>query len=337
MIKVQNIYYMLSYAYQVLQEKGYKEIGEEDFSNALELLLEILIKGVKSQIKTGLLRNYLQIEEPTSVVKGKINITETVRNNLLEKHKVDCSFEDFSLNTRFNQILKTTFFYLLHSDICLEKKKEIRLLIVYFPEVDILSPDSIDWNARFDRTNQTYRMLMAICNMILDGMVISPNSGNQKMKNFVDEQRMCHLYEKFILEFYRKHYPSLNANPSEVKWALDDENDYLLPGMITDISLTKGNQVLIIDAKFYGSNLQTRYDKASIISGNLYQIFTYVKNKSEEGKEVSGMLLYAKTEDGNVPDVDYQMSGNKISIRSLNLSGDFSFIDQKLREIAEQM
>lgn len=85
--------------------------------------------------------------------------------------------------------------------------------------------------------------------------------------------------------------------------------------------------------------MQVRFDKKSIISGNLYQIFTYVKNKQEEDKlkEVSGMLLYAKTDSDIQPDNEYLMSGNKISARTLDLNQDFSLIKENLISIAKSI
>lgn len=82
----------------------------------------------------------------------------------------------------------------------------------------------------------------------------------------------------------------------------------MLPVMQTDITLTKGEKTLIIDAKYYSSTLQQHYDRMTIYSNNLYQIFTYVKNKEVELKdkphEISGMLLYAKTDEETYPDND---------------------------------
>lgn len=37
MIRIQNIYYMLAYAFQVLNEQGYKNIATEEFDNTAEL------------------------------------------------------------------------------------------------------------------------------------------------------------------------------------------------------------------------------------------------------------------------------------------------------------
>lgn len=72
----------------------------------------------------------------------------------------------------------------------------------------------------------------------------------------------------------------------------------------------------------------------------MYQIFTYVKNKEAElaGElhEVSGMLLYARTDEDIYPENEYRMSGNRIEVRTLNLDGDFAMIKEQLDGIADK-
>jgi 5-methylcytosine-specific restriction enzyme subunit McrC len=151
---------------------------------------------------------------------------------------------------------------------------------------------------------------------------------------------MCHLYEKFILEYYRKEHPQITANASQIPWQLDDDFGDMLPVMQTDIMLSYHEKVLIIDAKYYQNSTQTQYDKHTLHSGNLYQIFTYVKNKEAELKtkphEVSGMLLYAKTDEKIMPNQRYKMSGNKISVRTLDLNMEFDGIKKQLDEIVDE-
>lgn len=57
------------------------------------------------------------------------------------------------------------------------------------------------------------------------------------------------------------------------------------------------------------------------------------KNKEAELKEssheVAGMLLYAKTDEEIQPDNEYWMSGNKIGVKTLDLSGDFDSIEKQ--------
>jgi 5-methylcytosine-specific restriction enzyme subunit McrC len=82
--------------------------------------------------------------------------------------------------------------------------------------------------------------------------------------------------------------------------------------------------------------MQKQFEKYSIHSCNLYQIFTYVKNKdvNNEGK-VSGMLLYAKTEEEVAPDMDAIFSGNRIMVKTLDLNQPFNNIKKQLSNIIE--
>ena len=131
----------------------------------------------------------------------------------------------------------------------------------------------------------------------------------------------------------------MKAAASQIPWALDDGIGTMLPIMQSDITLSQGSRVLIIDAKYYTHTMQTQYDVHTLHSNNLYQIFTYVKNKNAEFGEkphtVSGMLLYARTDEAVQPDNVYQMSGNRISVKTLDLNRDFSEIAAQLNAIVE--
>ncbi len=141
------------------------------------------------------------------------------------------------------------------------------------------------------------------------------------------------------MEYYAKECPQVTATPSRIPWALDDGFGTMLPVMQSDIMLTRGNEVLIIDAKYYTHTTQAQYDVHTLHSGNLYQIFTYVKNKDtefgDEPHRVSGMLLYAATDEAIQPDNSYRMSGNQISVKTLDLNRDFSEIAAQLNAIVD--
>lgn len=97
---------------------------------------------------------------------------------------------------------------------------------------------------------KTYRMLVSVCYLVLEGLLQTTSNGSVKLMKFVDAQRMCRLYEKFILEYYRKEHPELTANTLPMPWQLDDGFGDMLPIMQIDIMLPQGNKVLIIDAKY---------------------------------------------------------------------------------------
>lgn len=335
MIRIQNIYYMLSYAFQVLTEEGYKKISTEEFENVAELCAAILIKGLSSQIKRGLNKEYVQKSDSLSSIRGKIDISASIKDKSMLKKQLVCFYDDFSVNSYMNRIIKTTMNTLLRSNISVERKKEIRKLIIYFLDVELLNPETINWNLQFNKNNKTYQMLIFVCYLILKGLLQTTSSGNVKIMTFLDEQRMYKLYEKFILEYYRKEHPELNVTASQIPWNIDDGYIEMLPIMQSDIMLKKDDKTLIIDAKYYGQTIQKRYNSNTLHSANLYQIYTYVKNLDRKSTgNVSGMILYAKTDELVFPNNSYIMDGNSISLKTLDLNCDFSEIKRQLDSIA---
>ncbi len=107
------------------------------------------------------------------------------------------------------------------------------------------------------------------------------------------------------MEYYRKEFKNqITANASQIPWQLDNEENSMLSVMQSDIMLQSGEKVLIIDAKYYEHSTQVQFDKHTLHSGNLYQIFTYVKNKEDELREGHGFreyFLYAKTDEEIYP------------------------------------
>lgn len=342
-IFIKNIYYMLAYAFKVLRQKNYDNIAAEDFDNVQDLFAAILAKGVSQQLKQGLYREYITKNEDLSILRGKLDIYGTIKNQIQRKILLSCEYDELSVNNIFNQILKTTITVLV-KDTGVKKshKAELKKIVLFFNEVDEIGLSNIRWESLiYQRNNQNYEMLMNVCYFVLDGMIQTTNKGNYRMMSFSDEH-IHRLYEKFVLEYFRQHYSYLSeARAAQVKWDLSSDTEEsmirFLPVMQTDIFLRYREQILIIDTKYYGHTMQIQYDKATLHSGNMYQIFAYVKNQDVKNTgNVSGMLLYAKTEEAITPDCSYVMSGNKISVKTLDLNKEFKLIAAQLDKIAEE-
>ncbi len=339
-ILIKNIYYMLSYAFHFLNQGEDEFIEKEEFENIHNLFAAILSRGIGRQLKHGIYREYISRHENLPVMRGKINIQNTVNNRIQNKQLLSCEYDELSENNILNQILKSTAVNLIRSnDVKSGYREQLSKQMLYFSEVDETDLLSVKWgDLRFHRNNQSYRMLISVCQLISEGMLQkSDKKGEYRFSEFIDDQRMCRLYEKFLLEYFTRHFPELSVNASQIPWALDDGAVTMLPVMQTDITIEKDSKVLIIDAKYYSHTTQVQFDKHTVHSANMYQIFTYVKNRDyqfgDEERSVAGMLLYAKTDEEIQPDEDYQMSGNKISVKTLDLNTDFSEISSQLNTI----
>lgn len=342
-IFIKNIYYMLTYAFQILKQSNYEEIASETFDRIQDLFAAILAKGTAQQLKQGLYREYITENETLSVMRGKLDMPETIKNRIQRKHKLACEYDELSENNLFNQILKTTLFYLLKDDgVDADRKAALKKLLIFFDGIEMLNPSGIPWSRlQYQRNNRNYELLMNICYFVLDGLLQTTESGEYKMTSFSDEN-MARLYEKFILEYYIQHHAYLTeVRAAQVQWDLTGENEKsmirFLPVMQTDSFLRLDEKILIIDAKYYGQTLQGRFDKHTLHSANLYQIFTYVKNQDKENTgNVAGILLYAKTDEDITPDCMFNIGGNQIGARTLDLNTDFKVIAAQLDDIAEE-
>ncbi|MGI6372020.1 MAG: 5-methylcytosine-specific restriction endonuclease system specificity protein McrC [Caldicoprobacterales bacterium] len=341
-IFIKNIYYMLTYAFQVLKQSNYEEIASEEFENIEDLFAAILLKGISQQLKQGLHKEYITKWENLSVLRGKLDINKTIQNKIQRKHILSCEYDDLSENNIYNQILKTTAYILLKEPEVNElRRAELKKVMLFFDSIDMIDPTSIQWNRiSFHRNNRNYEMLLNICYFVLDDLLQTTEKGRYKMAEFSDE-RMSRLFERFVLEYYRYHHKHLEyAKAAQIDWNLDDDVDQsvikFLPKMQTDITLKFQNKILIIDTKYYSKTLQTQYNSHTIHSNNLYQIFTYVKSKDKyRSGNVSGLLLYARTDESITPDCEFPIDGNRISVKTLDLNTDFKFISQQLNKIAE--
>ena len=91
MIPIRNIYYMLSYAFQVLQSQGFHSLAAEEYENTAELCAAILCKGVAGQLKQGLGRAYIPQTETLSSVRGRIELMDSIKTQSLLKKQLVCS------------------------------------------------------------------------------------------------------------------------------------------------------------------------------------------------------------------------------------------------------
>ena len=218
-ILIRNIYYMLAYAFQELRQNNYAEIQGETFNDIYDLFSEILARGISYQLKQGLYREYVARNESLQTVRGKIDINGTIAKRMRNSKQMVCYFDELSENNVYNQILVTTAYILIkHSDVKKEKKAQLKKLMPFFQNVQPIDIHAIRWNVlRFDRNNRNYRMLLYICYFIVSEWIMTTEEGNYKMREFSDDH-MCRLFEKFVLEYYKKHHPETKACAAQIGW-----------------------------------------------------------------------------------------------------------------------
>jgi len=293
----------------------------------------------------GLDRGYLLIGEEISGIKGKIDFSSSLKDNLLKKARAYCLFDELDHNILHNQILKSTLLKLaLVDELDDTLRASLYNLLRRLTEInEIHLSQAVFRKVQLNHNNAFYDFLLKICELVIDNLLPTQERGRSKFRNFLeDEKQMSTLFESFVRNFYRLEQKTYKVGREDIYWDVsgddrrDDNRDYryLLPKMQTDISLESDDKKIIIDTKYYSEALSEHYGVKKIREPNLYQIFAYLKNiekKSEKDKFSTGILLYPYVNQNLNYRVNIQ--GHEIVIRTINLYQDWHKIHADLLAI----
>lgn len=341
-IPIENIYYLLCYAWDKPEQKDNVLLSTESGLGLLDLFTKLLINSTKKLLKKGLEYNYIDTKNEVSGLKGKLEIAETLKSNILSKQKTICTFDEFSPDIINNRILFTTLKKLLKvKNLNYDLKQKIMKVLIMFPPVKIIKiTDSLFKNIKFHRNNRTYEFILNICKLLNENLLPTQSDGDLKFVDFsLDERKMNKIYENFLFNFYKTEQKIYKVSRDIIKWKLEAKNENIktyIPLMKTDITLLSSNKKIIIDAKFYKETLSDNYGSKKILSGNLYQIFSYLINQESEDirtKEAKGILLYPTTSESY--ELSYNYQNHEILIKTINLNQHWTKIHTSLLQIIE--
>ena len=338
-VVIRNIYYMMAYAFRALDLKEYERLKTEDFEEVDDLLATILAIGMAAQQRRGYERGYLPEEEDLEGVRGRIDLRQTARNEMARRRKTHCVFDEFTEDTQKNRILKATARILAtSSNVDPVRRRDLKRCLVYMGGVSDIGTARVDWNRlKYDRNNSSYLMLMNVCFMVLNGQLLSTNAGDKSAASFMDDQELYALYEKFLREYFRRHHPAIRVSAKEIDNGIENAPSFL-PKLYTDITLERGNKMLIIDAKCYGQILTLHYGSEKLSAANRNQILSYVLHAAYGNElDVTGMLLYAQTTKDRHINETWSELGHEFHCRTLDLNREFKEIAAELDEIASKL
>lgn len=345
MIPVHNIYYLLCYAWNHFEEGGMSDVAASDFDNVADLLASVLCRGTSRLLKKGLDRGYIEQEEVLPTIRGRIDVSFTVRHGLHHRGRARCRFDELEYDILHNQILKSTLRRLLQLP-GLDSKISNQIRGVYRRLTNIqdipLTP-SLFKRTTIHRNNRYYRFLLHVCELIAIYSLPDEKASGYRFMDFLrDEVRMRKLFENFVRNFYAKEQREYCVNAERLSWPVEVADEgreadlNYLPAMFTDVSLRSATRTLIIDTKYYQEALTSKYGGApKISSGNLYQINTYLSSLESNvfpDYVAEGLLLYP-TNGYNI-DLKWKIKGHYVSVKTLDLSRDWRDIHGQLLDIA---
>lgn len=345
MIPIQNLYYLLSYAWDhPLPEAGWHDIAPDDPRDALNLLATALVRGVDDLVQRGLERGYTPLVEATVQPRGRVLFKESLPLLARRQLRLAVEHDELTHDTLRNRLLRTTLDALLCSDsIDAKHQGKLHAAHAWFRGIAhvAISP-GIFTQARPARHNRHYRFLLHLCELIHKLQLPARQSGRLRFRELMqDEVLMRRVFEAYVQRFAKAHAPAgVRVSSGEgFPWfetGGDAESLRHLPGMKTDLMLhhTDG-RVCILDCKYYAAALVRAHhsEKQRHQTGNLYQLFAYQQNYAAHhpGKQVSGVLLYPLN--GTSLRHRYELCGHETRVCTLNLDQSWSCIEAELRAI----
>lgn len=336
-IPIQNIYYLLIYAWDSLEEAEIVNVDIQESTKIVDLFARVLNSGLEHLLRRGLDRSYIIQNESIVGVKGKLDISTSIKLSLFPQGRAACEFDDLSHNVTHNRIIKTTIHRLIRvSNIDPNLRNELVDTYRRLGNIDELRiSEQVFRSVQLHRNNQFYRFLLEVCHLIHENLLVDEASGQAKFRDFIrDDRAMSSVFEKFVRNFYRHEQNVFSVGRERIRWQQTTGSDHsiqLLPTMMTDISLVCADRKIVIDTKFYREALQKHYGKLSLRSEHLYQMFAYMKNLKSMGKvneKVEGILMYPSV--SIHLDASYKMHGHDLRVCTIDLNQPWRQIYERL-------
>jgi 5-methylcytosine-specific restriction enzyme subunit McrC len=348
-IPIQNVYYLLCYAWDQMEAGQIVETGARGHTELADLFAQMLVAGTQRVLRQGLDRGYVTTEEATSRIRGRIDFGTSLKQAHLPRAQAHCHYDELSRNVLHNRILRSTVKQLLGLVSLKDRlRDDLRRLDRRLDGIDpVPLTASVFSRVQLHAGNAFYRFLMNVCELIQQQTVPREGGEGQRFRDFRrDDATMWKVFERFVYNFYRHEQDEYSVERPQVTWDFDGlvpkETRQRFPGMQTDVVLeptaqTPADRALIIDTKFYGDTLQAHHGRQSYHSANLYQLFAYLKNAEAKGEpyaHADGLLLYPTTEH-EIEDAA-TIQDHKIRIGTINLAQDWSGIRRDLLQLIKE-
>ncbi|MCG7278486.1 5-methylcytosine-specific restriction system specificity protein McrC [Corynebacterium imitans] len=337
-----NVHVMMAYAFRCLERAEPAQGAPQEFDQLHDLLAHVIAEETARQIRRGLHHQYLPQREELRTIRGRVDIAATFTRQLTQRGTVVCDYEEFLADTAHNRAVYAVVLMLArHPQVAPLRRRALTRLLPYFAHVTRVPISTLNFEQlELHRANASYRWLLGACELAVKGLLPGDATGNAALP-WQHTEAMSTLFENFVKEYFRFHHPQLQACSAQVGWDLRGERGVgkqQLPSMRTDITLTGPASTLIVDTKFYSEAMSYgRYDKASLHSGNLYQIHAYVRNAAAASTTpVGGLLLYARTDGPIQPELDVEIGGHRIGATTLDLATPWPHLQAQLEAVLDR-
>jgi len=343
-IPVQNIYYLLSYAWDRLEAREKVKADVEDATEIIDLFARVLCTALKQLSRVGLHRGYVEHRDEIRTIRGRVCITETLNILGFKRGRLVCDYDELTHNILPNQILKATLRLMNRASAESAVRDRITEQLRYFHDVsDIRLDGSAFSRVVLHRNNRLYGFLMDVCQIVWRNLLPNERTGRWEFRSFLQNPKtMGLLFEHFVRNFFKYHRNEIgfDVGRENIKWtwtALDSVSEGMLPQMATDIVLRNSTRKLLFECKFASITKNNQFESSRLISGHLYQLNAYLTHLpgTEENEKCEAILLYPS--DGIDYRLRYQSEKRRIQVRTIDLNRKWQLIHNELLNLPNEL
>ena len=123
-----------------------------------------LADGLTLQVKRGLVKDYVQGTAVESAIRGRMDVSTSLRDRTLYKQRMVCIYEDYTENCPLNRIVKAGAKLLISCpDVSEENRKRLQDLMIYFSTVDNISLRRMSWRINYGKNGPAYKPMVEAC------------------------------------------------------------------------------------------------------------------------------------------------------------------------------
>lgn len=249
---------------------------EKSDDSILEILIRLFCDRLWQSIRRGMVRRYETRSENLPLLRGRLSVTEQIRQNLARPDRLACVFDEFSENNPLNQALKAALRVLAKVARSQANQRNIAELIFCFQDVDDVVPVTINWElASTNRLSAAYTPLLALARLFIEGK--SPDVVSGTGAGFALLFDMNKLFESYIGTIARRVFGAQGLTVSlqgPRKYLAERSNGSPVFQLRPDIVASHESGVaFIIDTKW--KRLDESDNREGIATPDIYQMYAY--------------------------------------------------------------
>jgi 5-methylcytosine-specific restriction enzyme subunit McrC len=260
-----NLFRMWEYAYDVPMDFSSGLIKVGTLPEVFESLAVVLARRVLDRARRGFFRAYLPHTARLPYVRGRLETVELMRTPW--SINLQCHYHEPTTDIEENRILAWTLWKVARSGFCsVQTAALVRQAYRTLQGEVTLQPckPAICLGRSYNRLNDDYRILHALCHFFLEGTGPSHERGDHGMLPFL--VNMEQLFELFVAGWLRRHLPSSVNLRTQERVRLDAENHlaFRIDMVIRDAD--NGQPGMVLDTKYKNSGQPLTDDIAQVVA-----------------------------------------------------------------------